>query len=222
LRYELEPHHRNIPDEELLDELKSVAAQFDAKTVTIDQFNERGRFHSSTLARRFGSWLKAIKAAGLEPSRTLHIAEEELFQNLVQVWLELGRQPKYADIDGPLSNFSAATYANRFGGWRKALTVFVGWANGADSRVPEGEETQNRSEPRKRTTRHINWRLRALVLMKDGARCQLCGADVAGGAKLHVDHFIPWSKGGETEIDNLQILCEVCNIGKSDQLPPNP
>jgi len=33
---------------------------------------------------------------------------------------------------------------------------------------------------------------------------------------LHIDHVTPWSKGGETEMDNLQTLCEPCNLGKSD------
>ena len=45
---------------------------------------------------------------------------------------------------------------------------------------------------------------------------QLCGVEARNGAILHVDHVVPWSKGGETVLDNLQVLCHVCNIGKSD------
>ncbi|MDR2876514.1 MAG: HNH endonuclease [Chromatiales bacterium] len=28
----------------------------------------------------------------------------------------------------------------------------------------------------------------------------------------------PWSKGGETVIENLRTLCSLCNIGKSNVL----
>lgn len=77
-RYELEPHHRNVPDDEFLDDLKRVAAELRTGTVTIDQYNERGRFHASSLARRFGSWLRSLERAGLAKSRNLHISEEDL------------------------------------------------------------------------------------------------------------------------------------------------
>jgi 5-methylcytosine-specific restriction endonuclease McrA len=52
--------------------------------------------------------------------------------------------------------------------------------------------------------------------MRDEAKCRLCGAAPSDGAKLQVDHIVPWSKGGATVLTNLQILCEQCNIGKSD------
>lgn len=52
--------------------------------------------------------------------------------------------------------------------------------------------------------------------MRDGARCRLCGAVPDDDVRLHVDHVKPWSKGGETVLENLQILCNVCNIGKGD------
>lgn len=219
MRFELVPHNRNVADDDLLDDLRAVALSLGADTVTASQYNSAGRYHSATFARRFGSWLKALEAAGLRRSRNLHITDEQLFENLVDVWLGLGRQPRYTDIDGPASVYSAGTYANRFGGWRAALERFVEWAN---SEGPSADAIAERPcKPAKRTSRTINWRLRAMVLMRDGARCQLCGADVGSGAKLHVDHIIPWSRGGETELDNLQILCEVCNIGKgAETVPP--
>lgn len=128
-RFELEPHHRNVLDEELIADLQRVSKELAKPTVTIDQYNERGRFHSSSLARRFGSWFKALERAGLAKSRTLHIANDDLFQNLAQVWTRFGRQPKYNDLTSQSSRFSNGTYENRFGGWRKALEAFVAWAN---------------------------------------------------------------------------------------------
>lgn len=69
-----------------------------------------------------------------------------------------------------------------------------------------------------RTSRNINTRLRFKVLSRDNFKCCFCGASPAKNpsVELHVDHIIPWSKGGETVIDNLQTLCSKCNLGKSD------
>jgi hypothetical protein len=59
---------------------------------------------------------------------------------------------------------------------------------------------------------------RETVLMRDGFRCRNCGRSPReDGIKLHVDHIEPWSKGGTDELENLQVLCEECNLGKSDQ-----
>lgn len=216
MRFELESHHRNVPDDELLDDLKNVATELDKSSVTIEEYNERGKFHATTLTRRFGSWFAALERADLERTRNLNISNEDLFENIVHVWTNLGRQPKYDDMTRDVSKYSAGTYAYRFGSWRKALEYFVDWAN--QEQLPKLENSQSRSRP-KRTPRNINWRLRALVLMRNGARCQLCGATPQDGSKLHVDHILPWSEGGETIIENLQILCDRCNIGKSNVVP---
>lgn len=56
------------------------------------------------------------------------------------------------------------------------------------------------------------------VLRRDGFRCVLCGMSAKDGALLHVDHIIPVSKGGKTELSNLRTLCEKCNIGKSNKI----
>ncbi len=35
--------------------------------------------------------------------------------------------------------------------------------------------------------------------------------------KGYVDHIVPWSKGGKTVPENLQMLCRRCNALKSDR-----
>lgn len=62
----------------------------------------------------------------------------------------------------------------------------------------------------------INPELRQDVLQRDKFTCQHCGRS-APDVVLHIDHVIPESKGGPTELDNLQVLCEECNIGKGNR-----
>lgn len=59
--------------------------------------------------------------------------------------------------------------------------------------------------------------LRMDILRRDGFRCRMCGATSADGATLHVDHVLPVSHGGQTVPHNLQALCAICNIGKSNK-----
>ncbi len=216
MRFELEPYNRNVPDDELLADLRAVADKLATSRVTIDQYNANGRFHHTTLFRRFGTWLKALQRAGLEQTRSLHISEEEWFSNLEQVWETLGHQPRYDDMRKPISKYSSAGYAARFGSWRRALEAFIKFveANGMN----EGEPLLSAPSSIKRTPRHPSWRLRFLVLRRDNFSCQACGASPAKSpaVTLHVDHIRAWSDGGETVFENLHTLCEPCNIGRSN------
>lgn len=56
---------------------------------------------------------------------------------------------------------------------------------------------------------------------RQGHKCPLC---VANGINteyafedMEGDHIIPWSKGGHTTDNNLQMLCKKCNAAKSDK-----
>ncbi len=60
----------------------------------------------------------------------------------------------------------------------------------------------------------ISFSLRFDILKRDGYKCKLCGRTAEDGIKLHVDHKVAFSKGGKTLPDNLQALCEPCNLGK--------
>jgi hypothetical protein len=220
MKFELKKYHRNSPDEELITDLKRVANDL-KKSPTIDEYNEYGTYHSTTLTRRFGSWFKALENAGLGRTRSLlNIPEEDLFQNLEEVWIKLGRQPSYQELQKPLSKYSAGTYENRFGSWRKALEKFIAYMN-KETDFSSQEAIKNvEIEPitKHRTKRGINWRLRFLVMRRDNFKCRKCGRSPATDPSiiLHVDHIKAWASGGETVLENLQTLCSKCNIGKSD------
>lgn len=70
-----------------------------------------------------------------------------------------------------------------------------------------------------KTKRDVSLQLRFAVLKRDNFKCCACGASPAKNpsVELHIDHIIPWSKGGETELSNLQTLCSICNLGKSNK-----
>jgi hypothetical protein len=57
--------------------------------------------------------------------------------------------------------------------------------------------------------------IRYQVLKRD-RRCVLCGAKPDAGP-LQVDHIVPRSQGGSNEPSNLQVLCALCNRGKSNR-----
>ena len=60
--------------------------------------------------------------------------------------------------------------------------------------------------------------LRYQVLSRDNSRCTRCGATPkTHGVILHVHHIVPVSKGGRSEMDNLQTSCDYCNLGKSNR-----
>jgi len=227
LKSNLSVRKRNsIPRHELLNDLKQVAEKLGTKVVSVKAYSVLGAFSAPTISKAFGSWTKALAAAGLEVSSSWHpkTDDDDLLSNLATVWETLGRQPKQNDLRSPLSRFSADTYKRRFGSWRKSLEFFVESAN--DSALPATSTnsvvtTENRTLPptqKHQTSRNPSWRLRFLINRRDRFTCRACGRSPANkvGVTLHIDHIIPWSKGGETTLDNLQTLCEKCNLGKSD------
>lgn len=215
-----------IPREELLLDLKRVAEALGGNSLSTESYRSQGKFADVTVARAFGSWVKAVTAAGLavSPGWKPRASEDELFSNMAALWEKVGRQPKQSDFHPPDSHFSDTVYVRRFGSWRKALEAFVAAAN--DDAQGTRTEVAKSSAPiqsagqakRHRTSRDPGWRLRFLVNRRDRFTCRSCGRTpaVEPGVVLEVDHIVAWSKGGETTIENLQTLCQRCNVGKGD------
>lgn len=66
MEFVLNEYHRNVPEEDLLSDLVSVANQLNQKTLSLSEYSKHGKYSGGTFRNRFGSWSNALKKAGLE------------------------------------------------------------------------------------------------------------------------------------------------------------
>jgi hypothetical protein len=218
MKFELRPFNRNPSKDDLLNDIRAVAKKLNKASITIKEYNEHGRWHSDTPIKHFQTWNNAIKLAGLKVGKLVNIPTSDLFDNLKEVWITLGRQPYITEIVRPLSKFDAHPYKKRFGSWQKVLEQFVKYVNNETVESLSEKDIQNKSNGCNKTPRTANLRIRFLVMKRDNFKCKICGKSPATshGIHLEVDHIYPWSKGGETTVDNFQTLCNICNQGKNN------
>ena len=211
MKFQLRSNAKYFNDEELLDDLRLIAKKLNKNKITQIEYQEHGQFSKSTFHNRFGSWNKALILAKLNTNIEQNINEIELFNNLEIVWKTLGRQPKYTEMIKPLSKYSTKPYDNKFGGWMNACKVFIQYKENDIEFIKLILEKPKR-------TRYINEKTRLKILKKDNYRCVKCGRSPAThlNLSLHIDHIKPFSKGGDNSEENLQTLCDKCNLGKGN------
>jgi 5-methylcytosine-specific restriction endonuclease McrA len=225
MKFTLNGRVRRHTDEQLLADLRKTAKKTGRNTISNKRYRHLGAYCPGIITRRFGSWNNALQKAGLTLTRQYNVSIARLFANLYTLWLTLGRQPRLTDLHPPHSLFSRRPYLRTFGKWSIALQKFVKHTNTHNTRsktktIPPPAPTETENEPTTHTThpRTITWRLRHLIMKRDNFRCKNCGASPASNPTiiLHIDHIIPTSKGGLSQPQNLQTLCSICNIGKSN------
>jgi len=217
--------HR-MTNDEVLGALQTLAARLGKTELTVADVAEQLPFAGETLRRRWGTSRAAFEAAGLATTKMgRRYTDEECFVNMLAIWTHYGRPPKYREMVFTPSTVGGKAYVQRFGSWNKALAAFVERAN-QDSEVQEAQQqpvappcasTQTARLPQ--DSRDIGLGLRFRVLRRDRFKCLLCGDHPARNAActLHIDHIIPWSRGGKTREDNLRTLCAACNVGRSSR-----
>ncbi len=181
MKFILEEHHRNLSDKELLSDLKKVAQKLNQNSLTQAEYNKYGKYCHGTMHKRFGSWTKALRKAELNTKTNIGITatEEELFKNIEEVWIKLGRQPKYSEVQKPLSKYHACTYERKYGGWRKALEKFVQYINKEEILSKTNLSNKPKINKTHKTPRSINLRIRFIVMKRDKFKCKICGQSPA-------------------------------------------
>jgi len=226
-----EKYSRHLTNEQILDELRRIAKLVGRNQITTSDLHEHSKIIGpKILTSRFGSWRAGVEQAGLEASKLgRRWTDDEYFENLLNVWTHYGRQPTYREINLPPSEITNQGYRSRFGSWRKALEAFASRMNqdepnNVEQILKKEEQKQVRTEIERHSVavedrRTIPLGLRYKVLSRDKFKCVRCGASPATDptCRLHMDHILPFSKGGKTTLENLQTLCENCNLGKGNR-----
>ena len=127
-----------------------------------------------------------------------------------QIWLgmRLQRGPRRGELEWrPLTRAMLGRMLHH--------PIYAGAYSYGRRRVDRKRTAANAGKVRMQAVPMSEWK----VLQRDRFKCVLCGDNPAHNAKcvLHVDHIVPWSKGGKTRDDNLRTLCAECNVGRSNR-----
>jgi hypothetical protein len=223
---------KGVQNTDLLAELKRVHAVVGKEWLTRDDVNAHSITSDETIRRRFGTFRKGLDAAGIPhaPFRVRQFTDRQYFENIAEVWTHHGRPPGYREMFQPPSEIQGKTYVTRWGTWRKTLKAFVDWANSDDQPNEPEAGAVTVPEPTKRADlieadcREVRPGLRFKVFMRDRFRCIACGRSPAThlNIELHADHVVAVANGGKTTLENLQSLCQDCNLGKGRTVVPVP
>jgi hypothetical protein len=200
----------SISDGDLLADLLAVSRRLGREKVSVNDYQTFGRYSFRTHMRRFDSWTKALAKVGLRPAHYRNVSAKALLRDLKRA----ARKGKSLKITvhryQANGKYNIKTAYRHFGKWQHAVAA-AGLMPGCDRKLA--------GQPA-RGPRIVNATLRFKVMQRDHFRCLGCGRSPATelGVRLQVDHIVPWSKGGATVLENLQTLCDVCNIGKRDSV----
>jgi len=115
-----DPHNRSdIPDEELLAELKRLGSEL-GRTPTAVDMESKGEFGHATYQNSFDSWNDAIREANLTENVRSDIPRSELIDEIHSLRNRLDRTPKKREMDQQ-GQFDSTTYMAEFGTWNEAL-----------------------------------------------------------------------------------------------------
>ena len=121
MKFEYHEHHLKLDEDALIADLIRVARETGQDSLSMKEYDANGQYSSSAVLRKFGSWNIAVKKAGLNCRNSFH-SDNDLFQNLENVWVRKGRQPTRSEMnDKTISKISSGAYLRRFGRWTDAL-----------------------------------------------------------------------------------------------------
>ena len=133
MRFELKDYHRNVSNEELINDVLRVKMIYGKDTLTRTEYRRHGKYGENTFLRHFGGWINVLRACGLRVNAQqqsaskgshhyTHVTDEQLISDLLRVSQIIGEVSFSSKTYQEHGTWSPCTYFRRFGTWNKALS----------------------------------------------------------------------------------------------------
>lgn len=127
MEFKLNEYHKDITDEELLEDLKRVAELLGLESLSQSDYGKHGKYSASTIERRFGGWNQAVKRVGLvarkvgEKKHESLKDDESFFEDLRCVAAKLGKDSITTGDYVRYGKFNGDGILRRYGSWNLIL-----------------------------------------------------------------------------------------------------
>ena len=132
MKFELTAFHRDLSDEELLQDILRVRTIYGKETLTREEYKKHGKFGHNTFLRHFGGWNEALKLCGITANAQqcagaqgghnyAQVTDEQLLDDLKRVANILCKTTFSSGEYKKHGEWSIYTYFRRFGTWNNAL-----------------------------------------------------------------------------------------------------
>src|SRR6185369_6525111 len=123
-----------VTDEQILGAIKKLGAKLGRPVRTADWNAWEERPCSMPIVQgRFGSWVDALRRAGLPAKGRWHLESRVLMRALEKAWRKLGRPPGTVLLHR-LTGFSGGPYVARWGSIRRACEMLAAHKRGEITR----------------------------------------------------------------------------------------
>lgn len=153
-------------------------------------------------------------------SNRVDVPERESDPHLVRRQKRKARAKKKAEEQKRVDAYRQRRRAQQFEAEVQArLTRLVGQSKVVKDRVWKRQRQLAKPYETSFYTTRAWLEIRYEAIRRNDGKCGACGRGKTDGIILHVDHIKPRSKFPklELDVDNLQILCEQCNLGKGNR-----
>lgn len=128
MKFVLKDYNRNVPLDEMINDLKQVASILGKNDLSRKEYNQYGKYNSSTIEKRVGSWSLAKQNAGLlcktypcSMYSNERIEDDNLLIDLKDVAKILNVSTIQYKEYKKIGKYHPSTISNRFGSWDNAL-----------------------------------------------------------------------------------------------------
>lgn len=127
MRFELKDYHKNVSNEELINDVTKTAKRLGLSSLTVNVYSQNGAFHPSTLIRRFGGWKEVLTLSHLEIERNqrfrINVSGADIVKDVIRVKNVYGKDTitrKEYDVYGI---YHSSTLIKHGMSWNKILKM---------------------------------------------------------------------------------------------------